>query len=196
MKSVFIFIVIEMLIGPLLGAEAVARAESRSFTTRSVLKEFFPDSDKVTYEVFKPTPSQRAALRKRLGYKLARKSYIFYVAKTGDDIDGYAFIDDQMGQHLPITFGVKLSRDGVVLRQEVMNYREQRGGEISDKRFRKQFVGKTVDDPIRANDDIDCVSGATISSRAIAVGVRRTVVLFDEAFAGRETTVSRAAVEK
>ncbi len=196
MKSVFIFVVIEMLINPLVGAEATARAEARSFTIRSVLKEFFPNSDKVTYEVFTPTRSQRAVLRKRLGYKLARKRYIFYVAKTGDDVDGYAFIDDEMGQHLPITFGVKLSRDGVVLRQEVMTYREQRGGEIRDKRFRKQFVGKTVDVPISASDDIDCVSGATISSRAIAVGVRRAVVLFDEVFADRETKVSRAATEK
>lgn len=196
MKSVFNLIAIALVIGSLVGVGSAVHAEARSFTTRSVLKEFFPDSKKVTYEVFKPTRAQRAALRKRLGYTLARKSYVFYVAKTGDDIDGYAFIDDEMGQHLPITFAVKLSRDGVVLRQEVMTYREQRGGEIRDKRFRKQFVGKTVDDPISVNDDIDCVSGATISSRAIAVGVRRAVVLFDEAFASRETTVSQTTIQK
>ncbi len=196
MKTVFNIISLTLAICSLFGLESTAYADSSSFTTRSVLKAFFPDSNKVTYEVFKPTRAQRAALRRRLGYTLARKSYVFYVAKTGTEIDGYAFIDDEMGQHLPITFAVKLSRDGVVLRQEVMTYREQRGGEIRDKRFRKQFVGKTVDDPISMNDDIDAVSGATISSRAIAVGVRRAVVLFDEVFADRTNAVSQASVKK
>jgi electron transport complex protein RnfG len=196
MKVVFNFVVITLIITPLLGTAPAAWGEARYFTTKSLLKELFPDSDKVGYEVFTPTRRQRAALRKRLGYRLARKRYVFYVATTGTEVDGYAFIDDQMGQHQPITFAVMLSPDGAVLRQEVVTYREQRGGEIRDERFRKQFVGKTVDDPISADDDIDCVSGATISSRAIAVGVRRAVVLFDEFFGGRESTVSRAAAEQ
>ena len=51
---------------------------------------------------------------------------------------------------------------------------------MRDERFRRQFVGKSGRDPIAANLDIVAVSGATISSRAMAVGVRRAVVLFEE----------------
>lgn len=194
MKVVFKAILAAAFLATLAGGASRAEAETTYYTTRGVLKEFFPNSDKVTYVRFTPTKAERKVLAKRLGYALAKKSYVFYVAKTGDTIDGYAFVGDEMGQHLPITFAVKLSPRGKVLRQEVMVYREPRGDEVRDKRFRNQFKGKTVDDPIVANDDIDCISGATISSHAIAVGVRRTVVLFDEAIASRvPVRVSRAS---
>lgn len=156
-----------------------ASAESTYFTPRSILKDFFPASKVVSYSRFTPSPGERKAIEKRLGYKLTRKDYVFYVAKTGDTIDGYAFIGNQLGQHLPITYAVKLSTAGAVLRQEIMVYREQRGGEIRDKRFRQQFTGKTAADALRLGGDIDVISGATISSRAIAVGVKRALVLFE-----------------
>ena len=58
-------------------------------------------------------------------------------------------------------------------------YREARGDEVRDLNFRKQFVGKTATDPIAPDRDIAVVSGATISSRAMAVGVKRALVLFE-----------------
>ncbi len=155
-----------------------AQADSKYYTRSSVLKSFFPKSDKVGFTEFTPSKVQRATLKRQLGYGLAKQKYYFYVATTGDRVDGYAFIDDEIGLHLPITFAVKLSESGVVLRQEIMVYRESRGDDVRNIRFRKQFVGKTVHDSLRPNHDIDCISGATISSRAIALGVRRALVLF------------------
>jgi len=194
MKVVFNFVFAAALFATLAAGASRAEAETTYFTTRGVLKEFFSDSDKVTYQRFTPTKDERKTLQKRLGYALAKNSYVFYVAKTGDVVDGYAFIGEELGQHLPITFAVKLSPAGKVLRQEIMVYREQRGDEVRDKRFRDQFKGKTADDPIVANDDIDCISGATISSHAMVVGVRRAVVLFDEAISSRPPVrVSRAS---
>lgn len=167
-----------------------ADAKGNYFTTKTILKEFFPSSKRVTYSRFTPSSSVSKAISKRLGYPLARKSYIFYIAMTGQTIDGYAFIDNQQGQHQPITFAVKLSTSGTVLRQEIMVYREQRGDEVRDPRFRKQFRGKSADDSVRVGKDIDTISGATISSKAITLGVKRTLVLFDEAFVKSDKLVS------
>ena len=107
-------------------------------------------------------------LQQRLGYTPSKASYTFYVATSAGHIDGYAFIDEEKGEHLPITFAVKLSPEGRVLRQEVVVYREARGDEVRDDRFRAQFVGKSARDAIDTNQDIVAVSGATISSRAMA----------------------------
>ena len=91
-----------------------AEADSTFFTKRSVLSSFFPKSDKVSFKKFEPTKLQREALKRQLGYELSKSSYYFFVAttqgKSGTVVDGYAFIDDVMGQHKPITFAVKLSR--------------------------------------------------------------------------------------
>ena len=171
-------------------ASTVAPSEAKAetyYTSRSVLSSFFPKSEKVSYTTFSPSKTQRAQLKKELGYELSKSSYHFFVATTEGHLDGYAFIDDVMGQHLPITFAVKLSPEGVVLREEVMVYREAHGDEIRNPRFSKQFRGKTVHDSMRPNKDIDCVSGATISSRAITLGVRRALVLFNAGISANKT---------
>ncbi len=157
-----------------------AHADQVYFTPRDLLADFFRASQSVTYKRVQPNESDKARLQHRLGYALAKPSYTFYVATSGGHVDGYAFIDEELGEHQPITFAVKLSPEGRVERQEIVVYREPRGDEVRDERFRRQFVGKTARDPIAANDDIVVVSGATISSRAMATGVKRAVVLFDE----------------
>lgn len=162
------------------GLSLPARASGTFFTTPQVLKEFFPKSQRVSYRKVKLGPAELAAVQGRLGYKPARPEYVIFVATTGEQVDGYAIIDDELGQHEQITFAVKLSPAGVVERQEVMVYRESYGAEITDSRFRRQFQGKTAKDPVRAGVDIDVVTGATISSRSMTIGVRRALVLVDE----------------
>ncbi len=176
MKIVFKFIFPALL----LLASLPARADQVYFTPRDLLTDFFRSSQSVTYKKVELDEVERQRLARRLGYAPARTSYTFYVATSGGHVDGYAFIDDEKGEHLPITFAVKLTPEGKVARQEIVVYREARGDEVRDERFRRQFVGKTANDALETNQDIVAVSGATISSRAMAVGVRRALVLFDE----------------
>jgi hypothetical protein len=166
-------------VGLLLGT-AQAHAQGVFFSTRDLLADFFHASKAVTYKKVTIDPAARARLLQRLGYAPVRNSYTFFVATTDSHIDGYAIFDEELGEHLPISFAVKLSPEGVVERQEIVAYREPRGDEVRDDRFRRQFVGKSARDAIAANQDIVAISGATISSRAMAVGVKRAVVLFDE----------------
>ncbi|WP_233261259.1 FMN-binding protein [Vitiosangium sp. GDMCC 1.1324] len=162
------------------GASLPAEAAGTYFTTPQILKEFFPKCQRVSYRKVKLGPAELAAVQGRLGYKPAKSEYVIFVASTGEHVDGYAIIDEELGQHEQITFAVKLSPAGVVERHEVMVYREKYGEEITDARFRRQFQGKTVKDPVRAGVDIDVVTGASISSRSMAIGVRRALVLLDE----------------
>jgi electron transport complex protein RnfG len=158
----------------------LASAQTAYYTPRTILSEFFPRSQAVTFQRFDLTAEQRERLTAVLGYTPRKPSYTIYIAKTADKTDGYAIIDEEKGQHLPITFAVKFSAAGVVERQELMVYRERYGDEIRDPRFRQQFVGKTAKSPIREGEEIIAVSGATISSRAMVIGVRRVLVLLDE----------------
>ena len=164
----------------LAGAARPARADQVYFTPRDLLADFFRSSQNVTYKKVQLDDVEKQKLQQRLGYAPAKSNYTFYVATSGARVDGYAFLDEEKGEHLPITFAVKLSPQGKVLRQEIVVYREARGDEVRDERFRAQFVGKSATDAIEAGEDIVAVSGATISSRAMAVGVKRAVVLFDE----------------
>lgn len=153
-----------------------AQAQGVYFTTESVLKELFASSEHVTYVTLDVT-AHTAELQRELGYPPAKKSYVIYVASTGRRVDGYAVIDEQLGQHLPITLATKLSPEGTVERTEIMVYRERYGEEVRNDRFRAQFVGKSAGDAMRPGDDIVAISGATISSSSVALAVKRAAVL-------------------
>ena len=168
-----------------------AHADQVYYTSRDLLADFFHTSQQVTYKKVQLEGSELEHIKSRLGYTPARNSYTFYIATSAGHIDGYAFIDEEKGEHLPITFAVKLSPTGKIERQEIVVYREARGDEVRDEHFRAQFVGKSAADAIDTDQDIQVVSGATISSRAMAVGVKRAVVLFDELV--RPTAVATAS---
>jgi hypothetical protein len=157
-----------------------ARAEAVFFTTRSVLTELFPKSERVSYQVFTLDAAAKARITRRLGYAPPKDRYTVFIATSHGKVDGYALIDDEKGLHQPITFATRLSPRGAIDRLEIMVYREPRGDEVRDPRFRKQFQGKTSHDAFRLNEDVDAVSGATVSSASLAVGARRATILLEE----------------
>lgn len=143
-----------------------------------LLKDFFPAA--TAFEKHTVTWAAKAqAVREHLGYAPERAAYVYYRALAGDKVLGWAFIDNEVGQHEPITFGVKLDPEGRVLRHEILAYREPRGDEVRAEGFRRQFTGKGPADRLRLGDDIRGVAGATYSSRAMVKGVKRAVQLFD-----------------
>jgi len=77
----------------------------------------------------------------------------------------------------PFIIRVAMTADARVIRAAVAHYPGARGGDVQDPRFTRQFEGRTASDPLRVGKDIDAVSGATLSSRAMAGGVRKALDL-------------------
>ncbi|MBI5610934.1 MAG: FMN-binding protein [Deltaproteobacteria bacterium] len=164
----------------LLASGAAGDAHAEAYWDKpTLLKDFFAKSERVTFAKLTLTAAQQQALRKRLGYDVSPQWTVYY-GKTGARIDGVAILDNELGQHQPITFGVLIGPDGTLQRIEVMVYREAYGAEVQQARFRSQFVGKTAADPLRHGTDIVAIAGATISSRSMANGARRAMALADE----------------
>ena len=92
---------------------------------------------------------------------------------------GWLLVDQVIGKSELITYSLALDASGAVISVEVLDYRESHGGEIRLAGWRKQFVGKTVADPIELNSDIKNISGATLSSRHVTDGVRRLLKLYN-----------------
>ena len=134
----------------------------------------------------------RAALLEKTRLRFPETTCRFHVARSGGQTVGYALTLDEIGKSEPITFTVGLDPGGKVAEVILLVFRESRGGEVRDKRFLKQFKGKSASDPIQVNDDILNYSGATLSSKAIARGVRRAIALFHHFYgsgAGREVSL-------
>lgn len=149
------------------------------FDVRALLSSHFQRSERVSFVRVTPTAAERASIEQRTGRRAPRASYNVFVARTGDRVDGYAIVDEELGQHEPIRFAVFFDANGQVSRHEIVEYREAYGGEIRQARFRTQFVGRSATSAYRLGDDIDSVSGATISARSMCAGVQRAAMLVE-----------------
>jgi Na+-translocating ferredoxin:NAD+ oxidoreductase RnfG subunit len=151
------------------------------YSVRGLLAEQFQQSEIVDFQRIQLSKDRRKDIERQLGQKLDKEEYIFYVAHSADHVDGYALFDREIGQHEYIDFATFFDCDGRVTRVEVVAYREPYGDGIRSKRFRKQFVGKAADSGFRPGHDIDVISGATLSARAMAKAVKRATLLLHDA---------------
>lgn len=103
----------------------------------------------------------------------------FFIGTKDDKVTGYALIDNEVGKHLPITYIVGISPEGKVTRVEMMVFREVRGWEARERNFLKQFDEKASGEDLRVGSAIRHVSGATLSSKAMAKGVGRALFLWE-----------------
>jgi Na+-translocating ferredoxin:NAD+ oxidoreductase RnfG subunit len=150
------------------------------YSVRGLLAEQFRQSQLVDFQRIQLSTDRRAELGRQLGQKLERGEYIFYVAHSGDQVDGYALFDREIGQHEYIDFATFFDGEGRVTRVEVVAYREPYGDGIRSKRFRSQFVGKEAASGFKPGHDIDVISGATLSARAMAKAVKRATLLLHD----------------
>jgi len=92
---------------------------------------------------------------------------------------GWFIVDEVVGKHEMITYALGINSDGSIKQVEILEYRESYGFEVADIAWRQQFVGKKVNAPLKVNQDIQNISGATLSSKHLTDGVKRLMVMHD-----------------
>ena len=137
----------------------------------------FPESTSSTRKVLHLSDTELATLVKELGRRVEVRDYPYLEVRADQKDVGDIFILDVLGQTLPITFAVGVEPRGAVRDIQVMVYREPRGDEVREDRFRRQFRGKRLADPIALGRDVDAISGATISSRSATYATRKALAL-------------------
>ncbi len=87
---------------------------------------------------------------------------------------GYVVENVAGGYEGDIRYYAMVDNDGYIEGIEIVEHSETPGlgSEIESENFREQFVGKNYQDPLAAGDDLDIISGATISSQAVIGSLR------------------------
>lgn len=77
---------------------------------------------------------------------------------------------------------VGIGLDGAVRGLSVISHSETPGlgANIENQEFLQQFEGKTLGDPIAVGEDVQAITGATITSKAAAKEVREALEAFQE----------------
>lgn len=113
---------------------------------------------------------------KEMREKEQKTSLIYQGLNDAGQVLGYAFVGEGNGYGgtVRVLVGVD-EKSNQILNLKVLEHTETPGlgSKIEEEGFRKQFVGKKVEDPIKLGQDIDSISGATVSSRAVTEAVRQ-----------------------
>lgn len=106
---------------------------------------------------------------KSLNDKLPKKitSENFFVLKEEDKLIGYAFVDKAPSKTAKFDYLVLFNDNLQIVSSKVLIYREEYGGEIGSNRWLKQFLGLSGKDRVSLDNNIDAISGATISVRSM-----------------------------
>jgi thiamine biosynthesis lipoprotein len=126
----------------------------------------------------------RTKLERASNLRFPESSYTFFIATRDGQAEKFAIQMNEIGKTEPITFMVGMSPEGKVTEVVIMVFRENRGWEVKEKRFLNQFRGKTLHNSIRVDEDIINYTGATLSSKAVARGVKKALLLLDAFYPG------------
>ena len=127
------------------------------------------------------TGREISAIEKVSDTHVLNKRIRVWKASTG----GWFIADQVIGKHDYIPFAIALNESGSVKDVEILEYREAYGGEVKDDKWRAQFVGKNHESALKLTNDIQNISGATLSSKHITDGVRRLVATYAIVLAAR-----------
>ncbi len=105
--------------------------------------------------------------------------YLWKILKS-DSVFAYAILDNVFGKSLPITFLVVFNGDGKIISSSIIKYREPYGGGIVNLNWNDQFVGKDRNSDFEVGEDIQGISGATISVNSVTKGINKQCLLISE----------------
>ena len=84
--------------------------------------------------------------------------------KTGEDELGYFYFGKAPSKADEFDFVILFDKDFIIKKVKILTYREDYGGEISSKRWLRQFSGLSGGSDFRYGNEIKAISGATISA--------------------------------
>lgn len=156
---------------------ALLTATLVSAKTLMTLKEFLKQEMqedgkmyKLSKTIFKPSDDQKASIKDKTG--TFKDAYSFYLGKKDDTLRKSCVINDKLGKEGVVQVGVCLDSNNKISNVEVLSSDEDRGKAVTERIFLDQFTNKNASDDFVVGKDIDGISGATISSKAVSAAVK------------------------
>lgn len=156
---------------------AVAPAEEL-LSLKDYLKKELSASAKLAKETFALTEDQKSAMVK-LAPDATETSFTFFYGKNADgNLEKACTVVPQKGKEGPMTVGVCFNPAGTLESVSILAHEEERGRKITEEAFLKQFKGKKVSDAFVLGTDVDGITGATWSSKAVSEALRKSAYAF------------------
>ncbi|HMP77489.1 MAG TPA: FMN-binding protein [Kiritimatiellia bacterium] len=151
-------------------------AQATTFLTQQeALEKAFPGAE-VTRRTVTLTDDQLKTAGKLAGSKIPSALVFVYEAARDGAVVGTAYFDVQRVHSLPQTLMLVVSRDGRLRSLDVLAFKEPPKF-MAPAAWLEQFPGRALDDSLQLRQDIQGISGATLTARATTKSVRRVLAI-------------------
>ncbi|NNL86315.1 MAG: FMN-binding protein [Myxococcales bacterium] len=162
-----------LLAALLLSGEALAKV----YASRSeAVAKAFPGATRVEEKSWLLDDHQLKAIEDLARSKIESRIVTIYTGYRGDALLGYALIDVHTVRTLPEAFLVVMTPAGEVEQLRLLAFYEPE--EYAPQvRWLSQFRARPLAPSLRLHGEIDGISGATLTARAVTGGVRRALAI-------------------
>lgn len=173
------WLIVSAVCVPLFAAAPAFAVQYMSAETAQKL--MFPEATAFSAHPVKLDDAQKRAVEKAARVRMRYPEQpVWRVMAKGKPV-GWFVLDEVYGKHEFITYAVALDTSGAVRGVEILDYRETHGGEVRNPKWRAQFEGKRHGAALRLDEDVQNISGATLSCKHISEGVRRVLAIHEVA---------------
>ncbi|MBM2841908.1 MAG: FMN-binding protein [Bacteroidetes bacterium] len=144
---------------------------------RERLSHVFPEATRVESHTIVVSNADAESVLVVSRQRWAGDSLTVLVPSADDAVLGYAVIDNVRGKDQFITYVLTVTPELAIRDVDILVYRESYGGEIMNSSWLRQFFNKKPGDELRPGREIRIITGATISSRSVTLGIRRVLTL-------------------
>lgn len=152
-------------------------AQSKVFMNRDeALKLAFPGADRIDKREIILTQEQALEIESLSRSKLSTRLYIVYEGFKGEESLGYAIIDTHSLRTKTETVMFVINNDGSLRQAEILAFFEP-PEYMPGNNWIALFYGKSASDSLKPGKDIPNITGATITSTALAQTMRQILAL-------------------
>ena len=111
--------------------------------TESLIYDHYGDTVSVIFNKISIPIEIKSIAEKNAHLRFTLNQIYIWEILDGDSLIGIVFLDNVKGKSQPITYAVFFDSDGKVQQSHIIKYREPIGGEVSNRQWLKQFIGKS-----------------------------------------------------
>ncbi|OVE77140.1 hypothetical protein BVX98_03455 [bacterium F11] len=142
------------------------------------LKLAFPTSASVDRKTLFLNGMEIDEIQRKAKSKLDSEVLTYYIGRKGNQLLGYAFFETHIVRTMPETVMVVLNTEGKVSFVEILAFLEPEDYRPSPK-WLDLFRGKDLDQNLWIKRGLRNITGSTLTTQAIAAGVRRVLATFE-----------------
>jgi FMN-binding domain. len=91
--------------------------------------------------------------------------------KSGQETIGFVYLGEAPSMKNVFDYVVLFTPDLTVKKSKILIYREDHGRQVGSQRWLQQFIGRKSGKTLTYGEDIDGISGATISAKSMTLAV-------------------------